>query len=103
MWSATWIYLCVWIECEEQLCPEGQSPVCEGSFVFDASIPACTRGSYAANDFTFEGCVYSPLLPTGGCPPGSIKRGTKCEWECFDKETPVKNSSGNWQMPFTCR
>ena len=27
VWSLTWIYLCVWIECEEEPCPEGQTPV----------------------------------------------------------------------------
>ncbi len=102
VWSLTWVYLCVWIDCEEDPCPEGQTPSCEGSFTYDASIPACTRGRYASDDYIFLGCIYSPLLPSGGCPPGSIKRGTKCEWECFDQD-PVMNSSGNWQIPFTCK
>lgn len=104
VWTATWVLVCIWVWCDEQEpCPDGQSPVCEGSFAFDASIPACTRAPFAEGDFQFNGCIFSPVLSTGGCPPGSIKQGQSCLWECSDNDIPVRNSDGNWQLPFSCR
>ncbi len=104
VWAATWVLVCIWVLCDKQeLCLDGQFPQCEGSFTFNPNIPACTHPPFAIGDFDFNGCIFSPLLSTGGCPLGSIKQGQNCLWECSDNDIPVRNLDGNWQLPFSCR
>ena len=102
VWTATWTLVCILVWCgDTQPCPDGQTAVCEGSFTFDSSIPACTNSSFPSNAFQFGDCIMSPR-PTGGpCPPGSMPLGTNCLWECLS-ETPVQNGDGDWQIGFTC-
>jgi len=103
VWTATWLLTCLWVWCEDQeLCPDGQEPVCEGSFTFDESLSACTHPPFAEDDFNFGNCIMSPVPVSDNCPPGSTRQGLNCLWECFD-ESPVKNTDGNWQLPFTCQ
>lgn len=105
VWVSTWVLTCIWVWCEDQgLCPDGQDPVCEGSFTFDESIPACTSDRFPEGAFEFMGCIYSDLPANGNCPPGTIPSGQICQWECFNSgDTPVVNADGNWQLPFTCQ
>jgi len=104
VWTATWVLTCIWVWCEDQtLCPDGQEPVCEGSFTFDESIPACTSPRFAEDDFQFGDCIMSPVPTSGNCPPGSTRIGANCLWECFTGDTPVVNGDGNWLLPFTCQ
>lgn len=104
VWTATWVLVCIWVLCDEQEpCPDGQNPVCEGSFTFDSSIPACTRARFVSNDFLFGDCIWSPVPATGICPTGSSRIGSNCLWECPTSGTAVLNQDGNWQIPFTCR
>lgn len=102
VWAAVWTYVCIEVWCdEEEPCPDGQMAECEGSFTFDPDIPACTSDRFPSNAMTFNGCIFIPI-PANGCPPGSSPGTQFCELECFSVE-PVKNSDGNWQLPFTCR
>jgi len=104
VWTATWVLTCIWVWCEDQtLCPDGQQPVCEGSFTFDESIPACTHAPFAEGDFQFGDCIMSPVPASGNCPPVSTRIGSNCLWECFTGDTPVINADGNWLLPFTCQ
>jgi hypothetical protein len=102
VWTATWTLVCIFVWCAPQeFCPSGQNPVCEGSFDFDASIPACVNSSFPSDAFEFGNCIYVPK--TGTCPSGSLPSGTLCQLECFSQQ-PVKNmATGNWQLQFTCQ
>src|SRR5690606_18143136 len=103
VWAAVWTLVCILVLCDEDAhpCAQGQNPVCEGSFTFDENIPACTNCSFPTNAFEFGNCIFSPLLPGGGCPTGSTQLGLNCLWGCLD-ETPYLNS-GCWQIGFTCQ
>lgn len=102
VWAATWTLVCIYVYCAPQgVCPSGQSPNCEGSFSYDSNVGACVA-DFPSDAVQFGNCMYIPRPASGACPPDATPSGTYCQLECLS-QTPVKNSNGQWQIPFTCQ
>lgn len=104
VWTLATVVTCWIVDCDDPLCPEGQTPTCQGNFILDEEGRRCINPNLPNNAFIFQGCILSPRLENGTCPPGSTPKGQNCEWECFfpDPEGFGIGDDGQIQFNYTC-
>lgn len=105
VWTLSTVVTCWVIDCDEPICPDGQSPFCEGSFEFNEEDRVCVNESFPSDAFLFDGCILSPRPSTGICPPGSEGQGSNCRWECFFPipQNLGQNEDGFFQFDYSCQ
>lgn len=101
-----WVLYCVWVPCPDQEpCPPGQSPFCQGSFTFDPETNQCINRDLPSDATVRDGCIVTPRPPSGLCPPGTTGQGLNCVWECFFPlpEGLGMDEEGNIRFNFECQ
>lgn|GEM_PF-7059147 len=84
---------CVVVDCPPTLCPEGQTPFCQGAFEYDEVTERCILPEiYTGATVGSNGCVWVDRL-NGDCPGVAMDvMADQCLLQCF--------MAGSEQVPF---